>query len=143
MSMSLLEAFYSAQPAFWFMIVFMVMVGYSCFLDRRFTKEAKCVEAEVIDYETIKGESSTLYEAKIRYVFEGNTYYHALTARSPVKRYQIGERLPLLVNPANPHEVRIQGSVEENPLRLFLVFKKIAMWICILAFLAWFISALY
>lgn len=137
-----IKAFYDIQPAFWFMVGFIVLVSYLSFLDRRFVNKAVPVDGEVISYETIKDESSTLYEAKIRYVFQGQTYYQASKARSAAKIYKIGQRVELLVNPDQPREIRLQGRVSESPLRLFLTIMKVCMWFCVFIFFAAYISRL-
>lgn len=140
--MNFIHAFYDAQPAFWFMVGFIILVSYLSFLDRRFVKKAELIEGEVIGYETIDDESSTLYEAKIRYLFQEQTYYQSSAARSSVKPYQIGERIPMLVDPEQPQKIRLLGRVSESPLRLFLNIMKIAMWFCVFVFLAWYVSSL-
>lgn len=140
--MNFINAFYDAQPAFWFMVGFIILVSYLSFLDRRFVKKAELIEGEVIGYETIDDESSTLYEAKIRYLFQGQTYYQSSAARSSVKPYQIGERIPMLVNPEKPREIRLLSRISESPLRLFLNIMKIVMWFCVFVFLAVYMSSL-
>lgn len=140
--MEYLQAFYHAQPAFWFMVFFIVIVGYLTHIDRRFVKKAVVIEAEVVAYETIKDESSTLYEAKLRYAYGGQTYYGSSGSRSAVKRYEIGQKLSLLVNPDNPREIRVSGSVLESPLRLFRVFMIIFLGVTTLIFIAWYVSSL-
>lgn len=140
--MNFIKAFYDAQPFFWLMMGIIVLVSYLSILDRRFVKKAVPTEGEVIGYETIKDESSTLYEAKIRYLFQGQTYHQSSAARSAVKVYQIGERIPMLVNPEKPREIRLLTRISESPLRLFINIMKIVMWFCVFIFLAVYMSSL-
>ncbi|WP_432784650.1 hypothetical protein AAEX37_01592 [Oligella sp. MSHR50489EDL] len=140
--MRFLQAFYDAQPAFWFMVGFIVLVNYLSYRDQRFVNKAVLLEGEVSGYETVDSESSVLYRAKIHYVFNGQNYYKSSTVSSSVKLYEVGQRLPLLVDPDNANSIRVLGRISESPLRLFLKIMKICMWFGVFIFFAWYLSSL-
>lgn len=109
------------------LVALLVIVLKLMAVNREFTRHAQQVDAVITSYETIKDESSTLYQAHFKFELDGKVFAGQSKRRSAVKPYAIGTTLPILVNRQNPSETRMLGTIAESPLRFALRILQIVL----------------
>lgn len=75
-------------------------------------ERAEPVEGVVVDFEEESDADGTMYATVYRYVHDGEEYTRTSTVKQSPKPYSRGERIPVLVNPDDPHDAMIDGWMQ-------------------------------
>ena len=113
-----------------FSTIGLIVLGLGLFFGNReynFGKRAERISGKVLEYERVitydsAGRPMTMFAPLIEYQLQGKTIqYHSTTSYSNLP-YEVGELVPLLVDPAHPQEPEIDSFFDRWFVTLLLSF---------------------
>ena len=71
--------------------------------------------AEITDFQTTThkdddGSTMTLYAPEYTYSFNGKTYVHSSNTYTSSTSYNVGDRVPILIDPERPEKMRVKSA---------------------------------